>query len=703
MQPNDRDEPDAGSDGPDAADGSEAERTEISKGFTSFGERFDEDYSGAPDIDRTLPKLDPAEEVGPGEAGMLEMPPVPKAGKLPEIPGVTLGAILGVGGQGTVYRGRQTFVDREVAVKVLVAGARASFINRFKREAKLLAGMQHPSVVACYDAGISPGGRCYITMEFIDGPDLAAWIQSSGALGTREALELVRDVARALEYAHAMEVIHRDVKPENVLLQEREPGDGDKQGFRAKLADLGLARVTGDEEGQTTLTVQGSVMGTPATMALEQIDDPDSVDHRADIYGLGCVLYHALAGKSAYHGLRPSQVFKKKAQEPAPDIRVVVPDVPPEVAKLVRCMMEGDRELRPQTYPELVTRIESVLNGLEPGSGPGGVARSRSVWSLVAALLVTLASVFVIWSTSSGDDPVDHELATRTIPDPITREPVGPVEAEVAVPLEQEAGGSSDAVLENSPEEETGDPAAEIDTQEGEVEPLEEPAVASLDPPLQPGTKIVLFEEWSDLDGLLGDWEKDPPGIWSTRDELDRPQARSSSGVATATRPLPEGPWRLTGEVLVQPVFRTPAATQGDSSSQSPDVRKGHSDVRGRPSDSAFWGGFRIGFGADRGLELVAELSGEATSAVWARAERNGQDWELDEPFGAIVPTLERREWVPFRIDFTGRGMRLWIGSDLERPQILELEGYGLSGPATTLTLTAAGTVVWRNFVLAGV
>ena len=247
-------------------------------------------------------------ENGPVRDGRT-IQPVPKqtpGAYTPHIPDVTILSTVGTGGQGVVFRGHQEYLDRAVAVKVLHRHIDPSFSKRFQREAKLLAGLQHPNIISCHQAGVTDDDHCYMVMEFIDGPDLHDFVESSGRLGVMDALSIVRDVALGLEHGLESSIIHRDVKPQNVLLQRQSSTTGEKQPvpkrFRAKLADLGLARCTTDRGDVPQLTTQGAVMGTPTTMAPEQFDAPDDVDHRADIYGLGCVLYYALTGKPAFEG-----------------------------------------------------------------------------------------------------------------------------------------------------------------------------------------------------------------------------------------------------------------------------------------------------------------------------------------------------------------------------------------------------------------
>ena len=221
---------------------------------------------------------------------------------------------------GVVYRGRQDFLDRRVAVKFLSMDLGGDdFAKRFQREAKILAGINHPNIVACHMADTTPEGQSYLVMEFIDGPNLKAWIEQNGALSPMAALRLVRSAGAALAHARTVGIIHRDVKPENVLLEAVTSTAIDVSfPFTPKLVDLGLARMTREQVGMD-LTVPGSVMGTPSTMSPEQFDDPDSVDFRSDIYGLGCCLYQMLVGQAPFRGAKLTDIVLHKRAEVPPN------------------------------------------------------------------------------------------------------------------------------------------------------------------------------------------------------------------------------------------------------------------------------------------------------------------------------------------------------------------------------------------------
>jgi tRNA A-37 threonylcarbamoyl transferase component Bud32 len=196
--------------------------------------------------------------------------------------------LLGQGGMGAVYKARQPTLDRVVAVKVLPpeAGRDPAFAERFQREARALARLGHPNIVAVHDVG-QAGDFYYFVMEYVDGVNLRQLLRD-GQLSPEQALRIVPQICDALQYAHEEGIVHRDIKPENILL--------DRKG-RVKIADFGLAKLLGHDAGNFTLTGSRQVMGTLYYMAPEQVERPLEVDHRADIYSLGVVFYEMLTGQ----------------------------------------------------------------------------------------------------------------------------------------------------------------------------------------------------------------------------------------------------------------------------------------------------------------------------------------------------------------------------------------------------------------------
>lgn len=244
--------------------------------------------------------------------------------------------LIGHGGMGFVYQARQPKLDRAVALKLLSPALRRdpAFEERFAREARVLGRLKHPNIVTLYEHGES-GGFFYLMMEFVDGVNLRQ-AMSAGRFTPEQALAIVPAICDALQFAHAEGIWHRDIKPENILL--------DRDG-RVKIADFGIARILGDPERNFTLTRTGGQLGSAAYMAPEQHEKPHSVDHRADIYSLGVVIYEMLTGEL------PLGRF------PAPSQRA---EVNARIDEIVMRTLEKERELRQQSAGEVRTDVEGA-------------------------------------------------------------------------------------------------------------------------------------------------------------------------------------------------------------------------------------------------------------------------------------------------------------------------------------------------------
>ncbi len=254
----------------------------------------------------------------------------------PHFPQLEIIELLGQGGMGAVYKARQKHLDRLIALKVIPpeAATDPAFAERFAREARALARLNHPNIVTVYDFGQSDGVY-FLLMEFVDGLNLRQTMQG-GNLAPPEALAIVPHICDALQYAHDQGIVHRDVKPENVLL--------DKTG-RVKIADFGLAKLLTQSPLDYTLTHSMQVMGTPRYMAPEQIEHPTDVDHRADIYSLGVMFYEMLTGEL------PMGRFAPPSQKVQIDIRI---------DEIVLRSLEKEPGKRYQRASEVKTELETV-------------------------------------------------------------------------------------------------------------------------------------------------------------------------------------------------------------------------------------------------------------------------------------------------------------------------------------------------------
>lgn len=307
---------------------------------------------------------------GATEATETGSPPPSPADLAPHFPQLEILELLGQGGMGIVYKARQPRLDRYVALKILPVDASASgaFAERFSREARTLARLTHPNIVGVYDFG-EADGIFYLIMEYVDGANLRE-LERLGRLGPLEALKVVPAICDALQYAHDQGVIHRDIKPENVLL--------DQQG-RVKIADFGLAKILGRPASELALTRVRQVMGTPNYMAPEQLEHPLEVDHRADIYSLGVVIYEMLTGEL------PIGHFEPPSQRVQIDARF---------DQVVLRALAKDRERRYQQVSEVKTDVQSIASRPEPKpKTPPTVQRSGNG---ARKFFFTTAGIFLI-------------------------------------------------------------------------------------------------------------------------------------------------------------------------------------------------------------------------------------------------------------------------------------------------------------------
>lgn len=259
---------------------------------------------------------------------------------------------LGRGGMATVYLARDPRFDRQVAIKVLPRELMhdPQFRARFEREAKIIAMLEHPFIVPVYDFG-DEDGQPYFVMRYIPGGSLADRLRE-GAFSLAETVRVMRVLCAALDEAHRKNVIHRDLKPGNILF--------DRSGELC-VSDFGIAKIT---EAQTTMT-SGAMLGTPAYMSPEQAQG-EAVDNRSDIYSLGVILFEMLTGRQPYTADTPMGVVVKRLTEPLPHILEYCPDLPPGLQTVIEKTMAKDRRERFQTVMEFAAALEAAAQGMPP-------------------------------------------------------------------------------------------------------------------------------------------------------------------------------------------------------------------------------------------------------------------------------------------------------------------------------------------------
>ncbi len=301
-------------------------------------------------------------------------------------PDLEIQELIGQGGMGFVYRARQLKLERDVALKVLpeALAEDPAFAERFTREGRLLAKLNHPNIVTVFDFGRS-GPFFFLTMEYVDGLNLSQAMKA-GSFTPEQALCVIPKICEALQYAHDTGVLHRDVKPENILMT----GDGN-----IKIADFGIAKMVGEFATDPGLTVSGAKIGTPHYMAPEQVESSGKVDHRADIYSLGVVFYELLTGEL------PLGRFE------APSDRAILDR---RIDEIVLRSLERNRERRQQSASEVKTQVEGLKDAppqdtaSQPPSSQAKIesARQRTLAPAVGLSLVALVNFVRLIPSSTG-------------------------------------------------------------------------------------------------------------------------------------------------------------------------------------------------------------------------------------------------------------------------------------------------------------
>ncbi len=343
--------------------------------FTSTDEAEparDDTEASASRVAPKKPKTDPAKTRVPGAPEPEEDEPQALGDDVPpRLGGYEVLKVLGKGGMGAVLLGRQMSLDRKVALKVMhpKIAQNPSFVARFTREAYAAAQLTHHNVIQIYDIG-EDKGQHFFSMEFVPGQSLMDIVKKEGKLPADVAVGYILQAARGLRYGHNQGMVHRDIKPDNLMLN--------LEGV-VKVADLGLVKLPGgdlpeaagalppaddDTPGNSNLTRAGAVMGTPAYMSPEQSTDSGSVDARADIYSLGCTLYVLITGRPPFEGKTALEIISKHQTEPIVPPEVVVKRVPKALSAILLKMMAKKPDDRHQSMDEVIAALEGFL-GLE--------------------------------------------------------------------------------------------------------------------------------------------------------------------------------------------------------------------------------------------------------------------------------------------------------------------------------------------------
>ena len=391
-----------------------------------------------------------------------------------------LEAPIGRGGMGEVWRGTDTVLGRQVAVKTIDLRSLRdeSGAARFEREARATAGLSHPNVVTVHDSGVE-GDTAFIVMELLPGPSLADEL-ASGPLPVEEVVEVGRQVASALDAAHARGLVHRDIKPGNIAYA----ADG-----RVRVLDFGITQLS-EPTGSQALTATHTVMGTAEYLSPEQALG-GRVDGRADLYALGCVLYALLAGRPPFKGATPVATMMMHANDPVPDVRALRPDTPAWLADLVRDLLAKDADHRPAgaaTVAAALAAHESLggaattvlpaagaattqrLDAVPPppvappGRAPVPVRRGVSplTWVLAAVAVAAVALLLWILLRDNGNDPASTPTSTPETSQPAKTSQAPPTtQSQTPTPTPTPTPTTESPSPSASP---TEDPAADVET-----------------------------------------------------------------------------------------------------------------------------------------------------------------------------------------------------------------------------------------------
>lgn len=439
---------------------------------------------------------------------------------------IEIECLIGRGGMGAVYKGRQTDLDREVAIKVLppeLTESDPAFGERFRREARAMAKLHHPNIVSVFAIGETANGHCYYIMEYVEGADLDQ-VLGGTHLSPEQALALVPQICDALQFAHEKGVVHRDIKPSNILVTT---------GGQVKIADFGLAKLYGEvSEASEMLTMTNQVLGTPSYMAPEQRSNPEQTDHRADIYSLGVVFYQMLTGQL------PQGIFPPPSKKVQVDVRI---------DEVVLHALASEPEKRYQHASEIKTDVEAVTGHQTrvPLARAGSIEKPTKVLADDAADSVAGKTTVAGENAIPSESPAASAKHAATIPRWML--PAGVVGVLVVVaflviqPLQKETPVPGSA---ENPQEEPVEPAKTIGG-----EPLTPPSIArevdysAAMARLQAKPESVKAE----IEAALGQLQKDNPRLRNFRHELEVSAGKASLDLSrnhalldlTALRGLP--------------------------------------------------------------------------------------------------------------------------------------------------------------------
>ncbi len=346
---------------------------------------------------------------------------------------------LASGGMGAVYRANHELLDRPAAIKLLRPELSGNdvLIQRFFNEAKAASAIHHPGIIEVYDFGYSEDGRAYIVMELLDGEPLGARRKRRGQLSELETAAIMCGIASALTAAHAKGIVHRDLKPDNVFLIPDAAGHGD----RVKVLDFGVAKLADSDPSNVRYTQTGALMGTPLYMAPEQARAAGKIDHRADLYSLGCIAYELLVGRPPFVAEGAGEIIALQLFSQAQRPSELVGGLSQEIDAIVMRLLEKEPQVRYQSAAEVQLAFAALgapagarppmpggsfpLNLIDERPAPEQRSSMPIVAGVITVVLAAAGAIFVV-TRSSDDAPAKPPAAAVVEPAPVRSVPPPP-------------------------------------------------------------------------------------------------------------------------------------------------------------------------------------------------------------------------------------------------------------------------------------
>jgi serine/threonine-protein kinase len=323
---------------------------------------------------------------------------------------------------GEVFLAEHRNIDRFAAIKLLLPemSSNEEIVARFFNEARAASRIKHPGIVEILDCDMHASGRAYIVMEFLEGESLGDCLKRVGRLDQAAALDVLDQIARALEAAHAKAIIHRDLKPDNVFLAST----GDGQPPVVKVLDFGIAKLAAEGDGQQK-TKTGNLLGTPLYMSPEQCRGAGKIDNRSDVYSLGCIAYELLTGRPPFVREGAGELLVAHILETPARVSSHVPGVAPEIDALIAAMLEKEPAQRPGSMSEVAAKIEAVTGFARPGVPVGSTTGRQSPADVSASRPGTRPLPTPLTTSGAGTRPLAAPVSTtasetRPLPTPVT-------------------------------------------------------------------------------------------------------------------------------------------------------------------------------------------------------------------------------------------------------------------------------------------